>query len=110
MWRKITVLSLWLVCWLLAGAGRLYAQGGGTLTFDGVERGYYLYVPSSYEPAQAMPLLVALHPAGSSGRAMAALTGLDAAAEREGSRAEGDGDPRLPGDRQGRLHVRGPDR
>lgn len=43
------------------------------------ERSYYLHLPSAYEEADSLPLIVALHPTASSGRAMAVLTGLNAA-------------------------------
>ncbi|NDJ75560.1 MAG: hypothetical protein GYB65_04810 [Chloroflexi bacterium] len=48
------------------------------------ERTYYTYVPTSYDGAEAVPLVIALHPFASSGRAMAAMTGFDAMAEEEG--------------------------
>jgi polyhydroxybutyrate depolymerase len=62
------------------------AQDGenGTLDYGGVERSYYLYVPDSYDESQPVPLAIALHPTSSSGKAMAVLTGLDAAAETQG--------------------------
>ncbi|GAB4521472.1 MAG: hypothetical protein OHK0046_32890 [Anaerolineae bacterium] len=53
-----------------------------TLTHDGLERTYHLFVPESLAGAESIPLMIALHPISSSGLAMAAMTGLsDAAAE-----------------------------
>ncbi len=56
----------------------------GTLVVGGVARTYYVHVPAAYEDTRPAPLLIALHAAGSSGRAMAALTGLEAATDRAG--------------------------
>ncbi|MFC1960824.1 alpha/beta hydrolase family esterase [Chloroflexota bacterium] len=55
-----------------------------TLFHDGLERSYTLVIPDSYDGSAPVPLLIALHPSASSGRAMAALTGLDDAANGEG--------------------------
>lgn len=72
----------------LAGPGAAPAvqadDSVGRLTVDGVTRTFYLYVPSSYDESLPAPLVVALHPLASSGRAMAALTGLDTMAETQG--------------------------
>jgi len=51
-----------------------------TLTVEDVERTYHLTLPDSTD--DPVPLVVALHPAASSGNAMRALSGLDVAAER----------------------------
>lgn len=50
---------------------------------DAAERSYYLHVSEQYDGDEAVPLLVALHPSASSGRAMAALTGLNDLADEE---------------------------
>ncbi len=55
-----------------------------TMIYGGVERGYYLHVPAAYDGSSPVPLVVALHTTSSSGRAMAALTGLDDAADDQG--------------------------
>lgn len=61
----------------------LYAQAAQaqptryTLTHDGLTRNYLLTIPSSVDPQQPAPLLIALHPIMSSANAMRALTGLD---------------------------------
>ncbi len=70
-----------------AGTHHTAAQTGGEfrLTVDGVERSYALTVPAALADAdQPVPLVIALHPFASSGQAMRALTGLDAAAEARG--------------------------
>ncbi len=54
------------------------------LTYDGLERTVYVHVPSSYSESQSLPLVLMLHPFASSGKAIAALTGLDAAADEQG--------------------------
>ncbi len=67
--------------------GMALAQPGNGLNsvmVNGVERTYDLYVPASVDGAQAVPLVVVLHPFASSGKAMRALTGFDARADEEG--------------------------
>lgn len=54
------------------------------ITHDGRVRDYLLYVPDSYTPDTPMPLLIALHPAGGGAAGMAAITGFNEIAEREG--------------------------
>lgn len=54
-----------------------------TLTHDGLERTYRLYVPTTYDDATAVPLVIALHPSGGNGELMASITGLDELAESE---------------------------
>jgi len=72
---------IWLIL-MLVWASPAAAQGGsGARTLD--ETMYY-YVPTSYDGETAVPLVIVLHPFGSSGRAMAAITGFDAAAEAQG--------------------------
>jgi len=74
-----------LVVLLLWGTSSVNAKGDrGTVKHDGLERTYYLYVPSSYSEDGAVPLVVVLHPYASSGRAIAALTGFDEVAEEQG--------------------------
>jgi polyhydroxybutyrate depolymerase len=83
MIRKFALVLLMIA--LLPVAERAHAQGGaGSLTVDGVERTFEVYVPSSYDGAQPIPLVIALHPYGSSGKAMELLTGFDALAEQDG--------------------------
>jgi polyhydroxybutyrate depolymerase len=65
-------------------APRAYGQEDGGLTYDGIERTYTVYTPSSYDGSAAVPLVVVLHPFASSGKAMEALTGFDAAADEHG--------------------------
>src|SRR5512137_1628499 len=73
---------------------RTSANGGGpasrTLLVGGVERVVHVTVPASVEAALSqaeaapVPLVIALHTTASSGKAMAAMTGLDEAAEAGG--------------------------
>ncbi|MCC6694302.1 MAG: hypothetical protein IT365_01605 [Candidatus Hydrogenedentes bacterium] len=56
----------------------------GSIEVDGVRRTYDLYVPSSYEDSQEMPLVIALHPFASTGGGMARMTNFNAIAEEEG--------------------------
>jgi polyhydroxybutyrate depolymerase len=70
---------------LFPGVGKVRAQGGaGSLIAGGVERTFEVFVPSSYDGTHAVPLVIALHPSGSSGKAMELLTGFDALAEQDG--------------------------
>ncbi|NWG75903.1 MAG: hypothetical protein HXY24_15095, partial [Rubrivivax sp.] len=76
---------MWLILVLVPGVGRIHAQGGaGSLSVGGVERTFEVYVPSSYDGQQPVPLVIVLHPSASSGKAMEILTGFDALAERDG--------------------------
>jgi len=87
MLRKIVTLTLVLAVGLVAltSPDRVTAQTTlHTLDHAGQQRTYHLTVPASYDRAHPAPLLVALHPFASSGRAMEALTGLDLAAEEAG--------------------------
>jgi polyhydroxybutyrate depolymerase len=54
------------------------------VTVGGAERTFLLHVPPSYDPARAMPAVLALHHRGGSATTMRELTGLDAKADREG--------------------------
>lgn len=67
-----------------AGAQPTTVTGRGALEHDGLERTYYIHVPESLPAGEPAPLVVALHPIASSGRALAALTGLDNAADAQG--------------------------
>ncbi len=69
------------------------------LTYEGRSRPVLVYVPKSYDPCRASPLLLNLHGSGSNGKAQFALSGLAAEAERlgviiaspDGGIASGDG-------------------
>lgn len=52
--------------------------------FDGEARGYTLYVPQSYDPAQPAPLVTVLHGRPSNAIGMAYISDMNATAEREG--------------------------
>ncbi len=55
------------------------------LAHAGVQRSVGLYVPASHEPARPAPLIVALHGRFSSAKALHALSGLAAVADRRGA-------------------------
>ena len=55
-----------------------------SMEYDGAERTYYVHVPDTYSVSEPMPLVLALHDFASSGRGMAAMTGLDAVADGQG--------------------------
>lgn len=87
MLKKIGVLIV-LAGLMLSLSGPVLAQEtpgkSTTLTVDGVDRTYTVTVPPSYDSQQAAPLLIALHPFASSGKAMEAISGLDALAADQG--------------------------
>ncbi len=55
----------------------------GTLQHDGLERTYRLFLPPTYDDGVPLPLVVALHPAGTGARGMAQITRLDELALEE---------------------------
>lgn len=74
-----------IVCLIFSVLGTVFAEDSiETLTHDETERTYRLHLPTNYEEADSLPLVVALHPSASSANAMAALTGIDAAADEQG--------------------------
>lgn len=83
--RPIYRLFLIVVLFNLIGMHLSSAQSSaGTLLHDGLERRYELFVPSGYDPAAPVPLLVVLHPFASSSTAWRALTDFDKEAEERG--------------------------
>jgi polyhydroxybutyrate depolymerase len=79
-------LLLVLLVVMVVSVSGVTAQGGGEgrLEMGDLVRTYTVMVPSSYDGTEPVPLVIALHPFASSGKAMAALTGLDAMAEARG--------------------------
>jgi polyhydroxybutyrate depolymerase len=61
------------------------APGKHKLTLDhgGVTRAYRLHAPAGYDPATAVPLVIALHPFPGEGLGMSEMVGLDEKAEQE---------------------------
>ena len=51
----------WFLVFTLAFASQLEAQTDGSYIFDGEERSFVYYVPSSWDSAQEYPLLIVLH-------------------------------------------------
>lgn len=54
------------------------------LNHENVERTYVLHFPADFDGETPLPLVIALHQTGSSAKAMAAITGLNAAADHYG--------------------------
>jgi polyhydroxybutyrate depolymerase len=73
---------------LILTLSRAPAAGAGdpteTIEAGGVARTYMLHVPAGRDPSKSVPLVLAFHGGGGRGRAMVALTGLDAPADRDG--------------------------
>lgn len=90
MTRRMTVpfvLMFVLVLGVLVAAPTAGAQASSedlTLEYGGLTRSYVLTVPDGLAAGEPAPLLIALHPFASSGKALRALTRLDALAERDG--------------------------
>jgi polyhydroxybutyrate depolymerase len=60
------------------------ADLAGKLMDQGQQRTYYLHTPPSYQPGNAMPLVLAFHGSGDQGKDMAAHSGLSQLADQEG--------------------------
>jgi len=58
----------------------------GSIVWDGLERTYLFHIPLSYDKNKPMPLVIALHGGGGSGRYMVELThgGFNTLADKEG--------------------------
>ncbi len=83
--RLFPILTLLLVLAGLTPLHQAAAQdSSATLLYDGVERRYTLHLPAGYDPESSYPLLIALHGVASSGKALQALSGLDAVADTYG--------------------------
>ncbi len=81
--RRLLKLLICLVL-LLSSTSLLHAQAvTETLLHNDLERTYNLHLPPAYDVAVPLPLVLALHPTASSGEAMAALTGLNKAADAQ---------------------------
>lgn len=70
---------------LMTQAGLVTAQSRVvSMEYDGSARHYSLHTPESYSDSDPMPLVLALHDSASSGQGMAAMTGLNGAANEYG--------------------------
>ncbi len=78
-------LLLALLVAILPPAAAQDAPLGLRLPFDGEIRTVTLTVPPGYDASTPVPLILALHPFASSGKAMQALTGLDDLAMEQGA-------------------------
>lgn len=69
---------------VLAVAAVLLRRGVEEIQVGETTRSYFVYVPPSYDGSQPVPLVLAFHGGGASGRTMPILTGLNDIADREG--------------------------
>ena len=71
---------------LLAGEPAALRPGdhSRSLAVDGVERGYLVHVPLHYDPAVAMPVVLAFHGGGANADNMVAFSGLNGKADQAG--------------------------
>ena len=85
--RKIIFALLGIVCLFLLMYGFIAAAsliGRETISVDGLDRKYRVYVPSSYRETEPMPVVLALHMLTGSGRTMQWITHLNQVAEQQG--------------------------
>lgn len=72
---------------LFSGSLALAAQPGRyekSISFEGTQRTYLLFLPSAYDGSVSLPLVVALHAEGHNAALMEEMTDLSALAEKEG--------------------------
>ncbi len=72
--RKLLLPLMALILAALA-CGRTGSLEQGTFVHDGLERTYYLLIPSSYDPATPAPLVLMLHGGGGNGRQVCRMKG-----------------------------------
>ncbi len=66
-----------------AGENQAYSFND-SVTCDGLQRTFHVYVPPSYARARPMPLMLVFHGLGMNGTEMTAVTGFNGIAQREG--------------------------
>ncbi|MBN2181020.1 MAG: prolyl oligopeptidase family serine peptidase [Sedimentisphaerales bacterium] len=81
MRRSSSVIVTLLLLLVQCGFGQSVS---GKLNHDGLERSYVIHVPNVMDPNVPMPLLIALHGAGSGGADFEELTGFSQLSNREG--------------------------
>lgn len=81
-WVGVAMLCIALLALCTSGAGWAGAASSGTLQWEGMERGYRLFVPSGYRQGTATPLVVAMHGGLGTGEIFASQSGFDAVAEK----------------------------
>jgi polyhydroxybutyrate depolymerase len=72
------------LCLALVLTGSLKAQIPGSFTFEGLDRTYMVYLPTSYTQGQQLPLLLALHGLTQTGSIMMQFTGFNTWADQYG--------------------------
>ena len=55
-----------------------------SVRYDGMDRTYYIHIPTSYDKSRSFPLVILLHGLGGTGEGMSKLTGFDKLADKEG--------------------------
>ena len=88
-WRVAKLYLLAIIALLIIGlSGFLYAsyvdhQQYHTLTVNGVERQYLIFIPTTYSPSQPVPLLLALHGGSGNAKQFQDQTGFNQIAQQE---------------------------
>ena len=76
-----------LVLCLLLAASQVFADQAmnskSFFTFEGRARTYFFHIPSSYDPAKAIPLVIVLHAEQSNARGAIRMSGMNVKADRE---------------------------
>jgi polyhydroxybutyrate depolymerase len=89
-WRVAKLYLLAIIALLIIGlSGFLYAsyvdhQQYHTLTVNGVERQYLIFIPTTYSPSQPVPLLLVLHGGSGNAKQFQDQTGFNQIAQQEG--------------------------
>jgi len=78
----LTIAVSLLICTQLFGQGEVLLNQ--RIQHDGRRRNYHLYVPSSYDPSQPMPLVLDFHGFTSNAGEQMSTTGMNSIAEKEG--------------------------
>jgi polyhydroxybutyrate depolymerase len=82
----LLLVGAWTAVWIIRYRNLPVESTPYTLTHDGIEREYRLYVPPNLDPSQPVPLVIALHGGGGTADGMEKLTysGFHDLADRDG--------------------------
>ena len=79
---------LFIICFWIGNAPLAFSgvpeEQKGFFTFGGRPRTYFFYVPASYNPVKAIPLVIVLHGGGGNARGAMRMSQMNAKADQEG--------------------------
>ncbi len=83
--RSVLIAAFLLLEWFLSNNAAV-ANNADSITVGGLTRTYLIHIPPSYDKTKSMPLVIALHGGGGSGKNMVKLTrgGFDALSDQKG--------------------------